>query len=131
MSVAGVGQRPAALSTLEKSPPASRPAKPASEKSLHILTVAYGHPSDTDQFDSYYDSTHRALVEKVAGVRAVRVLRCAPLDHTPPPYYLVAELTFDSAEAVEFGLKSPEGQAAAADLANFADGGATLFVLHD
>ncbi|MEU6697792.1 EthD family reductase [Pseudonocardia sp. NPDC046786] len=49
----------------------------------------------------------------------------------PPPYHLVAELTFDSAESLRAGLASAEGQAAAADLANFADGGATLFVQHD
>jgi hypothetical protein len=29
------------------------------------------------------------------------------------------------------GLASPEGAVAAADVANFADGGATMFVAHD
>jgi len=32
---------------------------------------------------------------------------------------------------MDAGLASPEGQAAAADVANFADGGATMFVARD
>ena len=44
----------------------------------------------------------------------------------PAPYHLVAELSFDSMADLQAGLASPEGQAAAADLANFATGGVTL-----
>ena len=98
---------------------------------MHILTVAYGHPTDPSAFDSHYENVHLPLAGTVPGVRATRVLRCSALDDTPPPYHLVAELTFDSAESLRAGLASAEGQAAAADLANFADGGATLFVQHD
>jgi hypothetical protein len=38
---------------------------------------------------------------------------------------------FASREALDAGLASPEGNAAAADVANFADGGATMFVARD
>ncbi len=98
---------------------------------MHILTVAYGRPSDAAAFDEHYRTVHQPLAAAVPGVRNIRVLHCAGLDGTPPPYHLVAELTFDSAEAVQAGLASPQGQAAAGDLANFADGGATLFLQHD
>ncbi|MEJ8281927.1 EthD family reductase [Pseudonocardia spirodelae] len=98
---------------------------------MHVLTVAYGHPSDPAAFDRYYETVHQPLAAAVPGVRAIRVLHCAGLDGTPAPYHLVAELTFDSADAVQAGLASPQGQAAAGDLANFADGGATLFLQHD
>ena len=40
--------------------------------------------------------------------------------------YLVAELDFDNETAVQAALTSPEGQATAGDLANFATGGATI-----
>ena len=42
--------------------------------------------------------------------------------------HLVAELNFDSMVDIDAALASPEGQAAAADLVNFADGGASIFV---
>ena len=56
---------------------------------------------------------------------------CDSLDGSQPPYYLLAELSFASREAMNAGLASSEGHAAAADVANFADGGATMFVAHD
>lgn len=97
---------------------------------MHVLTVAYGHPSDPTAFDAHYESVHVPLTRKMPGARDLRALHCASLDENPAPYYLVAELTFDSAEALQTGLTSPEGRAAAGDLANFADGGATLFIQH-
>ncbi|WP_020659660.1 EthD family reductase [Amycolatopsis benzoatilytica] len=98
---------------------------------MHILTVAYGHPSDPAAFDEHYARTHRPLVEKVPELAGFSARRCAALDGGEPPYYLLAELSFRSAEALAAGLSSPEGQAAAADLDNFADGGATMFVQYD
>ncbi|MFD6858212.1 EthD family reductase [Rhodococcus sp. NPDC060090] len=50
------------------------------------------------------------------------------LDRSQAPYYLVAVLSFDSRQALDDGLASAEGQAAAADIGNFTTGGATLFV---
>jgi uncharacterized protein (TIGR02118 family) len=47
---------------------------------------------------------------------------------TAPP--LIATLNFDSMADLSAALGSPEGQAAAADLSNFASGGATLLI-HD
>ncbi|SDN99930.1 conserved hypothetical protein [Klenkia soli] len=98
---------------------------------MHILTVAYGHPADPAAFDEHYRSTHLPLAEKLPGVRGLRALHTASLGEDPAPYHLVVELTFDSLDQLRTGLGSPQGQAAAADLANFADGGATLFVQHD
>ena len=42
--------------------------------------------------------------------------------------YLVASLAFDSMADVSAALASPEGQATAGDLPNFASGGATILV---
>ncbi|PXY27672.1 EthD family reductase [Prauserella muralis] len=98
---------------------------------MHILTVAYGHPQDPATFDSYYENTHRRLAEKVPGVATFTARRCAAVGDGEPPYYLIAELAFPTAEKLAEALGSPEGQAAAADIDNFADGGVTLFVQHD
>ena len=43
------------------------------------------------------------------------------------PYHLIAVLTFDSAAAVQAALTSPEGQATAADIGNFATGGVEVY----
>ncbi len=98
---------------------------------MHVLTVCYGHPADPAAFDTYYESTHRPLVEKIPGLASFTARHCASLDGSQPPYHLLAELSFASHEALAAGLASPEGTAAAADVANFADAGATMFVARD
>jgi uncharacterized protein (TIGR02118 family) len=98
---------------------------------MHVLTVCYGHPKDPAAFDAYYEATHRTLAENVPGLESFTARHCVSPDGSPAPYYLIAELGFASREALDAGLASPEGGAAAADLANFADGGVTMFVAHD
>ena len=46
----------------------------------------------------------------------------------PSGVHLVAELNFDSFEALAAGMASPQGQAAAADVPNFATGGVDLYL---
>jgi uncharacterized protein (TIGR02118 family) len=98
---------------------------------MHVLTVCYGHPADPAAFDDYYTSTHVPLAEKIPGVTTFTYRHCDSLDASPPPYYLLAELTFPSHEALYAGLSSPEGHAAAGDVPKFATGGVTMFVAHD
>ena len=98
---------------------------------MHVLTVCYGRPADPAAFDAYYTSTHVPLAEKIPGVTTFTYRHCDSLDASPPPYYLLAELTFPSHEALYAGLSSPEGQAAAGDIPKFATGGVTMFVAHD
>ncbi len=98
---------------------------------MHVLTVCYGHPADPAAFDAYYTSTHVPLAEKIPGMTSFTYRHCSSLDNSQPPYYLLAELSFPSQEALGAGLSSPEGAAAAADVPNFATGGVTMFVAHD
>ena len=98
---------------------------------MHILTVLYGHPDDPAAFDTYYRDTHGPLVDAIGGLKGWTARKCASMDENPPPYYQIAELSFDSLESLQQNMGSPEGQAAAGDLPNFASGGATLFVAHD
>ncbi len=81
---------------------------------MHVLTVCYGHPADPAAFDSYYTSTHAPLAEKIPGMTSFTYRHCASLDGSQPPYYLLAELSFPSQEAMGAALGSPEGEAAAA-----------------
>jgi len=98
---------------------------------MHVLTVCYGHPADPAAFDAYYTSTHAPLVEKIPGLASFTHRHCASLDGSQPPYYLLAELSFPSQEAMGASLASPEAQAATADVPNFATGGVTIFVAHN
>jgi uncharacterized protein (TIGR02118 family) len=98
---------------------------------VHILTVLYGHPDDPAAFDAYYRDTHGPLVDKIGTLSGWTARKVASLDGSAPPYYQIAELSFPSLEALQEGMGSTEGQAAAGDVPNFASGGATMFVAHD
>lgn len=93
---------------------------------MYHLTVIYGQPDDPKAFDEYYATRHLSLVKKIPGLVRFTAGKCESLDDTPPASYLIAQLTFDSKEACGSALGSSEGQAAAADVANFATGGATM-----
>ena len=91
------------------------------------LTVLYHHTDDADAFDRYYDETHVPIATALPGLRSYTVSRPGPgPDGAPPPYHLVAVLTWDSAEAFQEAFGSAEGQAAVADVPKFATGGAEL-----
>lgn len=92
------------------------------------LVVLYGQPTDAAAFDAHYFSTHADLVAKMPGVQRFEVARCASMDGSESPYYVQAELWFDDDAALQACFASPEGQAAASDVPNFATGGATMLV---
>jgi len=95
---------------------------------MTYLLVQYGAPSDPAAFDKYYRETHIPLAKTLPGLREYTISKGAVAGLAGTPAYLVAILKFDSRAAFEEALASPEGQAAAADLDNFATGGATLAV---
>jgi uncharacterized protein (TIGR02118 family) len=91
------------------------------------LTVLYGHPVDTAAFGDYYAGTHMPLALQMKGHEKAELTKFlnAP-DKTHAAYYRMAEFWFASEEAMQATMVSPEGQATAADLANFATGGVTF-----
>jgi uncharacterized protein (TIGR02118 family) len=93
---------------------------------VHRLVVSYGQPEDPGSFDDYYRDTHTPLATKMPGVIRLTVGHAQSLDPSQSVPYLVAELDFESEEAMSNAFASNEGQAAAADIANFATGGATM-----
>jgi uncharacterized protein (TIGR02118 family) len=92
------------------------------------LTVLYGPPTDPDAFDTYYFDTHIPLADKIPGLLRNEVTRLASLDGSLAPFHLLAELYFDSTEALATALSSRAGMIASADVANFATGGVTTLV---
>ena len=77
---------------------------------------------DATEFRRYWRETHGPIAAKIPGLRKyIQNHSIGNSDGAPPAYDGFAELWFDSAEAFEQGLASPEGQAAIADSAKFID----------
>jgi uncharacterized protein (TIGR02118 family) len=93
---------------------------------VHRLVVSYGQPDDPAAFDAYYRDTHAPLALAQPGLVRLTYGHAQALDPAQPAPYLVAELDFDSEQVMGQSLGSPEGRAAAQDLANFATGGVTF-----
>jgi uncharacterized protein (TIGR02118 family) len=93
------------------------------------LVVLYKTPTDPAAFDKYYVQIHIPLAKKVPGLRKYEISQSTVATPAGPSgIHLVATLTFDSMAALQAGLGSAEGQAAAGDLPNFASGGADLLM---
>jgi uncharacterized protein (TIGR02118 family) len=93
------------------------------------LRVLYGHPDDPEAFEEYYANTHMPLVDKMPNLQSYEAARIvATPDGSEPPYYRIFERYFEDMEQMQNSLATPEGQAAPADIPNFATGGATIFI---
>lgn len=92
-------------------------------------TLLYGHPVDPDVFEKYYVETHLPIAAQMKGVTKLALTKflSAP-DGGKAAYYRMAELFFEDPQQLQETMNSPEGQAAAADLANFATGGVTMII---
>jgi uncharacterized protein (TIGR02118 family) len=96
---------------------------------MATLMVLYSKPADPAAFDAHYFGKHVPLAKKIPGLRRYEVNQ-GPVatPEGPSPYHLVALLTFDSMADIGAAFASKEGQATAADLANFAQAGAQLLM---
>lgn len=93
------------------------------------MTVLYGHPTDSGAFEDYYANAHMAKAAKMTGFEKLELTKFTRTpDGGKPAYYRMAEFWFSGPEAMQTSMGSSEGQAVAADLSNFASGGATLLV---
>jgi uncharacterized protein (TIGR02118 family) len=92
------------------------------------LVVMYKTPADAAAFDKYYFEKHVPLANKIPGLKKYEVNRGPVATPAGPSgIHLIAILHFDDMAAIEKAFASAEGQAAAADLPNFASGGADLY----
>lgn len=93
------------------------------------VTVLYGHPQDPAAFDRYYEETHIPLVKKLSRLKGLIATKLSDLNsQEQSPYYMIANLYYEDMGEVQLALQSPEGQAVAEDMHNFATGGATIVV---
>ena len=91
------------------------------------LLVLYGQPIDPAAFDKHYSEVHIPIARRMRGLKKWTVGKVTgTADGQPSPYYYLADLYMESREDFEKLLSSPEGQAAVADVPNYATGGATF-----
>ena len=93
------------------------------------LFAIYQQPKDSAAFDAYYFNTHLPLAKTIPGLKSYEVTPGDVMGMTGKRgVYLVAILEFESMEAIGAGMASSQGQATAADLANFASAGADVLM---
>jgi uncharacterized protein (TIGR02118 family) len=93
------------------------------------LNILYGQPTDPETFEAYYLNTHVPLVREMAGLQSFEYGRVlARLDGGDNDVFWMASLTFADGDAMGAALSSPGGVATSADVANFASGGATIYL---
>jgi len=76
----------------------------------------YETPTDPEAFDRHYREVHIPLGRRLPGLRRYAVGRDV-VAVRGAPYYLVAELEWDTMEELRAAFASPEGRATAADAA--------------
>lgn len=96
---------------------------------MYRVVVNYHHPEDPKAFLEYYRTTHAPLAKNLPGVSAYTWGVAETLDGSQPPFFVTAALDWPSKEAAMADLGSAEGQAASADMANFAQAGATMYAV--
>ncbi len=92
------------------------------------LVALYKNPPDPEEFDRHYDSIHTPLVKEYPGLRKLEITRITGASLGEARYHLMAEMYFDTAEAMQSALASPAGKAVAKDLMSFAAPLVTVFV---
>jgi len=83
------------------------------------LTVLYDQPEDAAAFEKYYQETHVPGGAKLPNLIRFETNKAVG---EQPPYYRTADLYYDDMASLQACLGSPIGQAAVADLDNFAKG---------
>jgi uncharacterized protein (TIGR02118 family) len=76
----------------------------------------YRTPDDPAEFEKKYFGSHVPLVEKTPGLLENRVHRVTRQFVGEPGYHLLAELVFESPEAMKQAFKSEEWAASGRDL---------------
>lgn len=91
------------------------------------LVALYRTPDDVAAFDKHYDEVHTPLVRKYPGLKRLEVTRVTGAPIGDSKYHILAEMSWDTKEAMESALVSPEGKAVARDLMSFAAQYVTVF----
>lgn len=98
---------------------------------MPMLTVLYGQPADPAAFRRHYEEVHLPLAKALPGATDLRYSLEVDTLAGEQPVFAAFHASFPTREALDAALRSPEGQAAQADVPAFATGGVTILVEGD
>jgi uncharacterized protein (TIGR02118 family) len=94
------------------------------------LIVLYPPPADVSTFEQRYHSEHAPMViEKIPGLKKFVAAQVLGTPVGKAPYQRVAELYFDSMEALQAAMASPGGQTTVAHAMEISTGGAPVVLI--
>lgn len=82
--------------------------------------VLYKKPANVEEFNKRYFEQHLPIAAKIPGLKKMEVSRINGSPAGEAEYHLMAELYFDSMDALKAGFASPEGKETAKDVMSFA-----------
>jgi uncharacterized protein (TIGR02118 family) len=98
------------------------------------LMVLYPQPADVQQFEADY-IIHIALLHEKMGIPAeVKPYSTMKFFHTPAgpaPFYRLFSMPFESMEALQGAMSSPDMQEVSADAARISTGGTPVIMIGD
>lgn len=96
---------------------------------MHKALVLYTKPADPAHFKDYYVKKHLPLAAKMPGVKRMSYsFDLAGPGGSPSPWFAMFEMECESEAAMIAAMTSPEGQAVAADVANYSPTPPTIVV---
>ncbi|RXT08805.1 EthD family reductase [Ammoniphilus sp. CFH 90114] len=84
------------------------------------LIAIYRKPENVEEFDQHYHDVHAPLAAKMPGLIKLEVNKIYGTPMGESDLHLIAEMYFETKEALVQALSSPEGRAAGKDLMGFA-----------
>jgi uncharacterized protein (TIGR02118 family) len=93
------------------------------------LIVLYPPPTDVAAFERQYHAEHAPMVQKIPGLKKFVAAKALGAPAGAPLYQRVAELYFDSMEALQAAMGSAAGQEAVAHAGRISTGGAPIVLI--
>ncbi|GAB3261082.1 EthD domain-containing protein [Arthrobacter pigmenti] len=94
---------------------------------MYRVSILYGTPADQQAFDQYYREVHIPIAKRMRDLTGWTLTWVGQQDgDLAPAVHLIADLYAADKASMDAILASDEGQAAAADVGNFATGGITF-----
>lgn len=84
------------------------------------LVALYKKPVDTAKFDEHFDAVHVPLIRQIPGLQKLEITRIIGAPIGESKYHVMAELYFESRDAMDRAVGTREGKALLRDLMSFA-----------
>src|SRR5512146_3502519 len=96
--------RTSGRTTSRSTPTTSRSSDPSSV-AVRLIAL-FSQPEDPPAFDAHYRETHAPIVRRYPALRELRITNVEPMGPRSAPYYLMAEMVFDSRPLLDAALAS-------------------------